>query len=177
MNENFPRFQARARRCPFDGLRPPGDGSGGPPMPVLEHKTAPGKRMYVKGGLFIRPNWMGLWKKRTTSLIEGEKTALVFSVFTEKRKNAGLSLKSCAEYTKINGKFNRGFHGSPARSPTQNRSGARAGPCAPFWLPQKGSTLHFPSGAELPFSRLRGFIRAKCESAPAAPLRGLIYGR
>lgn len=148
-------------------------------LPRLVRNKGPpwGNECMCREGSLYGPNWMGPWKKRTTSLIEGEKTALVFSVFTEKRKNAGLSLKSCAEYTKINGKFNRGFHGSPARSPTQNRSGARAGPCAPFWLPQKGSTLHFPSGAELPFSRLRGFIRAKCESAPAAPLRGLIYGR
>lgn len=32
-------------------------------MPVPEHKTAPGKRMYVKGGLFIRPELDGAMEK------------------------------------------------------------------------------------------------------------------
>lgn len=145
-------------------------------LPRLVRNKGPpwGNECMCREGSLYGPNWMGPWKKRTTSLIEGEKTALVFSVFTEKRKNAGLSLKSCAEYTKINGKFNRGFHGSPARSPTQNRSGARAGPCAPFWLPKREHASPL-TGAELLLSYSREFIRAMRESA--APPRGLNQDR
>ena len=143
MNLKFSHFQTRTAQGAFRGSGPPENGSGGPPMSRPKQKTAREKRMYAPGGRSAPKRLEGCGRKQTNSLIGAEKTACLFSDFTEKRKNAGLSLKSCAEYTKINGKFNRGFHGSPARSPTQNRSGARAGPCAPFWLPQKGSTLHY----------------------------------
>ena len=184
MKENFPGFQARSLKAAFDKPRPPRQRRGGPPMSRPEQKAALEKRMYALGGHFDLKKLEGYGRKQTNSLIEAGKTAMIFSVFTEKRKNAGLSLKSCAEYTKINGKFNRGFtvprpgirersrerspDGSSPRNPWQNRSGARAGPCAPFWSLQKGSTLHFPAGAGLPFSDGRGFIPAKCESAPPA---------
>lgn len=187
MNENFSRFQTRDVKGFLGKPRPPGHGSGGPSAPRPEQKTAWGKQMYAPRGHFHPKNLEGCGRKQTNSLIGAGKMARLFSDFTEKKKNAGLSLKSCADYTKIIGKFNRGFtlprlapgngRGGEARAafgsrnPKKNRSGARAGPCAPFWLLQKGSTLHFSAGAGLPFSDGRGFIPAKCESAlPAADL-------
>lgn len=65
--------------------------------------------MYAPGGHFDLEKLDAQRREQTNSLIEAQKMATVFSIFTEKRKNEGLSLKSCAEYTKINGKFNRGF--------------------------------------------------------------------
>lgn len=184
MNENFPGFQVRILQSAFDRLGPPRQRRGGPPMCRPEQKTVWEKRMYAPRGHFHPKNLEGCGRKQTNSLIGAGKMARLFSDFTEKKKNAGLSLKSCADYTKIIGKFNRGFtlprlapgngRGGEARAafgsrnPKKNRSGARAGPCAPFWLLQKGSTLHFSAGAGLPFSDGRGFIPAKCESAPPA---------
>lgn len=63
MNENFSGFQMRIPWGAFEWPGPPRHCPGGPPMPVPEHKTAPGKRMYVKGGLFIRPELDGAMEK------------------------------------------------------------------------------------------------------------------
>ncbi len=63
MNENFSGFQTRIPWGAFEWPGPPRHCPGGPPMPVPEHKTAPGKRMYVKGGLFIRPELDGVMEK------------------------------------------------------------------------------------------------------------------
>ncbi len=170
-----------------------GNGPGGPLAPLPRQKPPEGNKCMRQAGARGGSNWMRAGEKRTTSLIELREMAPVLSVFTEKRKNEGFSLKSCAEYTKINDKFNWGFRGSPssrrkkqrgrgreAPAPRSNakRSGARAGPCAPFWLPQKGSTLHFLiQERSSSFSRLLRFIRAKCESAPPAPPGAMIDGR
>lgn len=162
-----------------------GAASGGLFAPPRNKKPPRGNRCMRPEGSPPFHNWMGGGKKRTNSPIGAGETQAVFSVFTEKRKIAGFSLKSCTEYTKINGKFNRGFMGL-RRPRNQNRAGGRVPPAArtraksvgrkgrplrPLLVtPQKGARFIVQPGARLPFSRRRGFIRAKCESAPPAPL-------
>ena len=183
MKENFPGFQARNLKAAFDKLRPPRRCRGGPPMSCPEQKAALEKRMYALGGHFDPKKLEGCGRKQTNSLIEAGKTAMVFSVFTEKRKNAGLSLKSCAEYTKINGKFNRGFtvprpgirerpRGKPGwfQSPqSMAKSVGRKGrPLRPLLVTPKGEHASFSGRSGAPFFQWAGIYSSKVRKRPPA---------
>ena len=132
--------------------------------------------MYALGGHFDLKKLEGYGRKQTNSLIEAGKTAMIFSVFTEKRKNAGLSLKSCAEYTKINDKFNRGFHGSTAsrRQSGVERPGTalalrfnaksvgrKGRPLRPLLVTPKGEHASFSGRSGAPFFQIAGVYSSK----------------
>lgn len=157
------------------------------PHPVRNKKPPGGNKCMRQKGTAGRLNWISGGKKRTTSLIEAEKITPLLSVFTEKRKNEGLSLKSCAEYTKINGKFNRGFHGASAnpcrtarerpgqplpRDPTLN--GRAQGPALapPFGYPKRGARFTFSSRSGAPLFPDYWGLFEQSVKAPRPPRRG-----
>ncbi len=166
MNLKFLRFQTRPPKGASEEPEPPGRALRRLSRASPEQKATTRKQTYAPGGHSGLLKLAGREEKQTTSLITTRKTAILFSVFTEKRKNAGLSLKSCAEYTKINGKFNRGFtapgrtpeggrrlgrNDSGVRAPTAKSVGRKGRPLRPLLVLPKGSTLHFPTGGGAPF--------------------------
>ncbi len=182
MNLKFLRFQTRPPKGASEEPEPPGRALRRLSCASPEQKATTRKQTYVPGGHSSLLKLAGREEKQTTSLIMTRKTAMLFSVFTEKRKNAGLSLKSCAEYTKINDKFNRGFT-SPGRAPqtrperfrrprSNSKIGRAQGPALapPFGSPKREHASFSDRGRGSLFPGGGGLFQQSAKAPPPAGL-------